>query len=172
MLDIQFIREHAKEVKKAAQDKQLDANLIDKVLKVDEDRRELINKVDKLRAEKNKLTKEDRERGRAIKAELKEIEPQLRDIEEKFTDLMYQVPNLPAKDVPIGEDETGNKVVKTWGDKPTFDFKPQPHHKLAQKLDLSSIHPIQAVSQRLGERQSKHRLAQGVVAIFIYIPRA
>src|SRR5207249_11220358 len=53
------------------------------------------------------------EEGRAYKQHLQDLEPQLKKIEETFRDLMYQVPNPPADDVPIGKDESENVEVKT-----------------------------------------------------------
>lgn len=135
MLDIQFIRDNPDQIKKATKDKQLDPKLVDQLLKVDQKRRDLITQVEKLRSEKNKLTKADQEKGREIKKELKQIEPVLKDLEAEFEDLMLQIPNPAADDVPIGEDETGNQVVKTWGEIPEFDFKPKTHEELALNLD-------------------------------------
>ncbi len=136
MLDINYIRDNQDIVKQAAKNKNLNPDIVDEVIRVDKQRRELIVKVDEIRAAKNKLTRDQIEQGRQLKKQLKDIEPQLKQVEETFNDLMLQVPNVPAKDVPIGPDESGNKVIKTWGDKPKFDFKPKTHHQLAESLDL------------------------------------
>jgi seryl-tRNA synthetase len=135
MLDIQFIRDHADEVKEAAQKKQIDPEIVDQLIKIDHDRRKLIVEVEDIRAAKNKLTRDDREEGKRLKVRLKEVEPQLRDLEEKFQDLMIRIPNPPAHDVPVGADESGNKVVKTWGEKVEQTFNLLPHHELAKNND-------------------------------------
>lgn len=136
MLDIHFIRENSEVVKTAAQNKQLNPSIVDQLLEVDTERRELIVKVEDLRAERNKLTKNDIEKGKQIKSQLKDIEPRLKELEEQFNNLLLQIPNIPAEDVPIGKDETGNVIVKTWGEKRTFDFTPLQHHELAENLNL------------------------------------
>jgi len=136
MLDIQFISDNAQKLKQATKNKGLNPDIIDKVLDVAQTRRQLILQVESLRAAKNKLTKEDRDKGRQIKEKLKDIQPQLRKVEADFKDLMLQVPNLPDKDVPVGKDESANKIVRTWGEKTKFDFKPKDHIQLGESLDL------------------------------------
>lgn len=136
MLDINYIREHAQVVRQAARDKQLNPDVVDEVLRLDQERRDLTGRAEQIRAEKNRLGKNQRQKGRALKDQLKDIEPHLKKVSEAFTDLMLQVPNVPAQDVPVGADESGNQVVRTWGQKPKFEFQPQTHYQLAQKLDL------------------------------------
>ena len=122
----------------------LDPAIIDQLLELDSKRRQLIQDVEKIRAEKNKLddqlknarTDELIAQSKEFKTKLKDIEPNLKETLEKFDALMLQVPNVPAADVPIGKDETGNVVVKTWGEKRQFDFKPKEHFELAEALDL------------------------------------
>jgi len=135
MLDIQFIRDNKDLIKEAVTNKQLDIKIVDRLLDVDEKRRASQQKVDSLRQQKNKLGKDDREKGRELKEKLKEVEPVLRELEDEFQNLMLQIPNPPADDVPIGKDESGNQVVKTWGEKKKFDFKPLAHHELAKNND-------------------------------------
>lgn len=139
MLDIQFIRDQAKTVKKAAKDKGLNPQVVDRVLELDKQRRELLIKVEELRGEKNKLGKKDVEKGREIKKQLKDLEPQLRKVEADFKDLMLQVPSVPAKEVPVGKDEGDNKLVRKWGEVPKFGFKPKSHIELGEALDLLDL---------------------------------
>jgi len=145
MLDIQYIRQNAEELKQAIAHKQLNPEIVDEVLRVNEERRSLIQKVEKLRADANahlstikgrKPTEEEITTGREFKQKLQDIEPQLRQAEETFSDLMMQVPNPAAHDTPIGKDESGNVVAKTWGEKPSFTFKPKTHDEIAENLDL------------------------------------
>lgn len=144
MLDIAYIRDNAATLKKGIADKQLNPNIVDEVLRVDGERRGLIQQVEKLRAEANKHaaaikgkpTAEQIEKGRAFKQQLQDLEPQLKQVEKTFLDLMYQVPNPAAADTPIGKDETGNVEVKKWGAIPTFAFTPKTHDELADQLDL------------------------------------
>ena len=139
MLDIQLIRDHPEKVKAGAKKKGLNPGVVDEVLRFDSKRRELIQEVEKLRAERNKLNREDQERGREIKKRLKDIEPELKKIEAGFNDLMFQVPNIPATDVPVGADETGNKVHKTWGKPKKFNFEIKDHVELGLDLNLLDL---------------------------------
>lgn len=139
MLDIQFIRDHPGEVKEGAKKKGLNPGVVDEVLRFDSKRRELIQEVEKLRAERNKLTEKERARGGAIKKRLKDIEPELKKIEAGWNDLMFQVPNIPAADVPVGADETGNKVHKTWSKPKKFDFEIKDHVELGLDLNLLDL---------------------------------
>jgi seryl-tRNA synthetase len=144
MLDINYIREKQDELKKAIADKQFDPSLVDKVLTVDNARRQLIQEVEALRRQgneniadlKGKPSEEQITRGKEIKLKLQELEPKLVEIEKQFNELMFQIPNPAATDVPVGKDETGNVEVKKWGTIPTFDFPVLPHEELAENLDL------------------------------------
>jgi len=145
MLDIKYIREHAEELKTAIGHKQMNPAIVDEVIRVDDERRKMIQQVEEVRSKANKHadslkagkpSAEQIEIGKKLKQELQDLEPQLKKIEETFKDLMYQVPNPSAHDVPIGKDESGNKVVKTWGDIPTYSFAPKTHDQLAEDLDL------------------------------------
>ena len=135
MLDIKFIRDNLDLCKKAAKNKNRDVNW-DELLALDEKRRALIAKDDTLRSQRNKLTRDDMERGKAIKGELKEIEEELRGVEERFGMLMLTVPNVPDESVPVGRDSTGNVVVRKWGEPAKLGFTPKDHIELAKTLDL------------------------------------
>jgi seryl-tRNA synthetase len=144
MLDIQFIRDHQKKVKKAAKDKQLNPKIVDEVLRIDGKRRKLISEVEKLRAKRNeistKLSKKQttklKNQAVDIKKQLHDLEPELRKTEESYNDLMLQVPSIPHPEVPIGADESGNQVVRRWGNPKKFKFKAQDHLELGEHLDL------------------------------------
>lgn len=142
MLDINFIRENLELCKAAARNKNRDVDW-ESLLKLDDQRRQLIKKIEDLRAERNKSSgtkaevgSEQQKRGKEIKEELKKLEEELRNAEEKFGLLMLTIPNVPDKSVPIGKDASGNKEVKKWGKIPDFKFKPKDHIELATSLDL------------------------------------
>ena len=136
MLDINYILENKAKVKKGVEDKGYDPKIVDRLLKVDETRRQLITDIEKLRAERNKLTKEDIQKGKKIKETLRRLEPDLKAVEEEFKKILYQIPNLPAKDVHAGKDELDNKEIKKWGEIPKFSFKIKSHFELGEDLDL------------------------------------
>jgi seryl-tRNA synthetase len=148
MLDILYIREHADEVRTAVKNKNLNPQIVDEVLSMDEKRRSLIVDVEKIRQQMNantdaiknsetkRPTPEQIQLGQELKAKLKDVEPELKKVEEAFQDLMYQVANPPAADVPIGKDESANQVVRLVGEPPKLDFEPKTHEELMVMNDL------------------------------------
>ncbi|HEY3316312.1 MAG TPA: serine--tRNA ligase [Bacillota bacterium] len=146
MLDIAFIREHPEVVKRGAEKKRFEAP-VDRLLEVDRLRREMQRRVEELRAEKNRRSKEipglaAEERQAAVTAmrqvdrNLKELEPELGRLEAEFDGLMLQIPNVPADDVPEGADDKDNVEIKRWGEPRSFDFTPLDHVALGEKLDI------------------------------------
>ncbi|KKU88625.1 MAG: Serine-tRNA ligase [Candidatus Gottesmanbacteria bacterium GW2011_GWA2_47_9] len=142
MLDINYIRENLELVKQAAKNKNREVDW-ETLLKLDDRRRELIGKVEVLRAERNVISSKKQEisdkRGKEIKQELKDIEGELRSVEDQFGLLMLTVPNVPHESVPVGKDASGNKEIKTWGKVPKFNFEPKDHIELAKALDLMDL---------------------------------
>ena len=151
MLDLTFIREHANDLKTAITNKQLNPSIVDQVISFDEQRRSLIVEVEKIRkqinentdaiktSETKRPTEEQLQLGRELKAQLQNIEPQLRKVEEGLQDLMLQVANPPAVDVPVGKDESDNQVVKVVGEKTKFTFESKDHETLMLDRDLLDI---------------------------------
>ncbi len=140
MLDIQFIRDNPEFVAEKSAQKGYKVSITD-LLKLDNDRRELIAKIEALRAERNKLadalkggnpSQEQLERGREVKEQVSQAEALLGPLNDNFLQLLKQVPNMPTADVPVGASEDENVVAKTVGDKPTFDFEPQNHWHIAE----------------------------------------
>ncbi len=144
MLDLNYIREHAAKVKEAAKNKNRKVD-IDQLLTLDDTRREIIQKSQALREERNELSKQHPpskkaiERGKAIKDELKIIEEQLEKTEIELKNLMLYVPNVPLEEVPIGKDSTGNIELKKWGTPRSFDFEPKDHITLGTALDIFDL---------------------------------
>lgn len=147
MLDIQFIRENPDKVKKACENKNLNPEVVDSLLEADRQRRDLIVEVEAFRAERNKIN-EELKKGRDedlikksldLKTQLQDLEPQLRQIESTFDNLMLQVPNIPLNEVPVGKDSGGNVVHKTWGEKPKLGFEPKDHIELGLALDILDL---------------------------------
>ena len=138
MLDIKFIRQNPEKVKEGIAKKQakVDINLL---LELDEKKRGYLQKVENLRAEQNKLGREDIAKAQEIKAEIKKLEPELENIEKEFNSLMLQIPNLPEDDVPVGKDDRENVVLREVGKKPRFGFQPKDYLFLAEKLDLIDV---------------------------------
>lgn len=147
MLDINFIRENKNAVQEAAKLKKINLS-IDELLNVDEQRRDLLKKIESLRAEQNKTNSEIRDQKseiekqkildkmKNIKGEIKDLEKEFGEIEEKYFDLMVKVPTIPSEDTPIGKDDSENVEIYKWGEPRKFDFKPKSHIELAECLDL------------------------------------
>lgn len=146
MLSINFIRDSVKKVKEGVKQKGYDPKIVDRVLKVDETRRQLIAEVEKWRQERNRLTRKDIEKGKKIKEMLRRLEPDLRAVEKEFKNLLYKIPNLPADDVPIGKDESENVEIKKWGKPKKFTFKPRDHLELGELLDIIDVKRAAKVS--------------------------
>jgi seryl-tRNA synthetase len=149
MLDIRFIREHPDLVQEGARKKRIDID-IHQLLEVDEQRRQLIARVESLKALRNKASKgiptlqgEARQAAivqmRQVAEASKELESALRQAESAFEALMLRVPNVPAADVPEGATDADNVELRTWGDIPQFDFTPRDHVELGEALDLIDI---------------------------------
>ncbi len=150
MLDIKFIVENPDLIKKGAAKKRVKVD-IDKILKLYEERNSHLSKSEALRAKQNEQSnhikssssKEEKERVlkemKALKEEIKSLEPEIERLEKAIDELALKVPNPPLDSVPEGEDETFNKVVKTVGKKPTFDFDPKDHIEIGRNLDIIDI---------------------------------
>ena len=143
MLSIDFIRANKEKVTTAAKNKNRVIEL-DKIIVLDDKRRELIAQIQTLREERNKISKEKfteqiRERGREIKIQLKTSEELLGKTEVELNKLLSYVPNIPLDEVPIGKDEKSNQQIKTWGNPTKFNFTPLSHIELGNKLNLIDL---------------------------------
>jgi len=136
MLDIKLVREQTGLVKAGVAKKNFDTSKIDAVLELDKKRLELLQKVEALRKERNTLGKENFERGREIKDELKTLEPHLEVVEKEFKTLLNEIPNPPLEDSPVGKGEADNVEVKIAGEKPRFSFTPKDHVEIGKSLDI------------------------------------
>ncbi len=146
MLDINYIRENIDVVKKAATSKRVEVDL-DKLISLDTKRRELTTKVDELRQLRNIAAKDqDIEKGKALKGELEGLEKELKVVSEQFINLMILVPNVPCEDVPLGRDESENKVIRKWGEVRDLGFTPKDHIELGQRLDIIDMETAAKVS--------------------------
>ena len=123
---------------------------LDELLEVDERRRELNTRIDSVRAEQNKLSgeieeaaragktddprfKELRESSSTFKSELKELEPQLGELDGRRDELLATLPNVPEPDAPDGETEEDNVSLREVGERPEFGFEPADHLELGQR---------------------------------------
>jgi len=135
MLDINFIRENSGKVKDACEKKNVDVD-VDLILELDKKKRELMTKSENLKAQQNKLGRDNIEEAKKLKTEYKEIEPQLKETEEKLNAMLLQLPNIPFDDVPVGKDDSENVVLRKVGKPPKFNFTAKDYMQLGESLDL------------------------------------
>lgn len=144
MLDIQFIRENPDLVAQKSKQKGYDVDIA-RLLQIDEQRREKLGALEALRARRNdnaaqmkggKPTPELIEQGRAIKADLAQLETDFGQLDDQYQTLLAAVPNMPLPNVPVGASEEDNMVAKTVGEPTQFDFTPKHDHELGAALDL------------------------------------
>lgn len=147
MLDINYIRENTEEVKKKVASKNFDVKTIDEVLTLDEKRRKLLREIEDLRAERNIAASEKNiEKGKELKEKLQKLEPELQEVSEKYQELLWKIPNIYSDDTPIGKDESGNKVIRKWGEPRKFDFKVRDHAELGKNLGIIDTEKATEVS--------------------------
>lgn len=137
MLDVKFIRENPERVKEELKRRNMKIDL-DAFLSLDEKKRNLTQKVEILRSKQNEAS-DKMKQGRdetliaemqKIKAEIAELEPELKALEEETKTILLTLPNITHESVPIGKDDSENVVIRTWGEKPKFDFEPKEHFEI------------------------------------------
>ncbi len=151
MLDIKFIRENPELVKQSVENKN-EKSTVDEVLVLDKQRRENLQKVEELKAKKNKVSGEVARMKKAgentdeivaemksVSDSIKELDDQLRDIDEKLTNLLLWIPNLPHTSVPVGKSAAENVVVRTWLPE---GFKFENEEPVLDHFDLGKKHNI------------------------------
>src|SRR6185503_7982395 len=131
MLDIKYIRDNTDKVREAIKNKNGNLENLDKVLSLDDTRRKLIIEVEAIRSRRNQITeklKKDKddsliEESKKLKENLGTLETELANIESDWTAAMSQIPNIPLDNVPVGSDETANKILRKVGKPAKLDFK-------------------------------------------------
>ncbi len=150
MLDIKVIRENPDRVKAAmrSRNKDMDA-VIDELVALDGQRREMIARSEALKAEQNQLNKQIpmlKKQGvdvtekltemKAAAAESKQLSAQVTELEQKQRDLLLSIPNMPNESVPVGKDDSENVEVRRHGEPTQFDFEPKAHWDIGKALGI------------------------------------
>lgn len=150
MLDIKFIRENPDAVDKAMESRNTSWPR-EEFLELDESRRSLISDVEALQAQRNASSKEigalmkegndeeaqkKREAVQEINNKIEALSADLSEVEDRLSDIISTLPNIPGKNTPIGKDETENVEVYKWGEPREFDFEAQAHWDLGPALHL------------------------------------
>jgi len=150
MLDLRFIRENPTFVKERLRTRGDEYDpLIDRIVALDERRRQIIAEVETLKHRRNVVSKEIgmllkegkdatalREEMRQVGDRINQLDGELREVERELEQTLLLVPNLPHESVPVGSDETGNAVVLTFSEPRPLDFEPMPHWEIGERLGL------------------------------------
>jgi len=153
MLSLQALRKDPESAKAALAKRGEDGHLqaVDELLSIDERRREAIQSVEELKARRNEVSREigalkregkdaqDRiAEMRTVGDQISELDGIVSESDGRIRQLLLNLPNLPATEVPPGGEED-NVVVREWGTKPEFSFQPRPHWELGESLALLDL---------------------------------
>jgi seryl-tRNA synthetase len=159
MLDRRFIRENPEAVKTAVRVKGIDLD-VDELLRLDQSSRKLQRELDEAQTRRKSFAKEFAKADEAtrvkLKAEheeqdlhLKSVRDQLAAVNEKLQGLLLLTPMIPWPGAPVGPDESANVMIRTWGERPVFDFEPIDHVELLESRGWAEFARARKVS---GER--------------------
>lgn len=148
MLDIKFIRQHTDLVRQKLTERGQALNL-DEFIRLEEERRNLLQEVETLRSERNNVSKQVGEKKKRkedateliekmgnVSARIKELDETLAQTEENLHQIVMTIPNIPHESVVFGRSSEDNPVIRTWGEKKTYSFKPKPHWEIGEDLNI------------------------------------
>ncbi len=150
MLDVKVIRENAEQVKTrlAMRGKSYDEE-IDQILALDQQRRDIIGRVESMKAQQNKVSKEIPKRKKAgedvseiltemktLSETVKSLDVELGEVMDKLREVLLTVPNVPADKVPEGLDDTCNPEIRRWGEPKQFAYEPKAHWDIGKDLGI------------------------------------
>ena len=149
MLARDFLRTHFAEMPHLLRNRTYDAGSLARWGELDAERRRVLTAVEAMKAERNTLSAEvgrkkkakedataEMERAKELGVSVAAQEKRVEEIEAEFFAIEQALPNVPLPSVPEGEDETGNAVLKTWGEPGVFSFTPKPHWELGTALGI------------------------------------
>ncbi len=149
MLDLKLIRSEPDLIKDSLKKRGQDFNSIDYILEIDDKRRKIIFNSSALKQERNQVSEEiallKREKKdaqekivamREVSSKIKEMDTQIKSIEQEIQNILLEIPNIVDASIPVGSDEESNLEVRRWGNTREFDFEPQAHWELGEKLDI------------------------------------
>ncbi|HET7104685.1 MAG TPA: serine--tRNA ligase [Terracidiphilus sp.] len=153
MLDLNFVRGNLDLVEQKLRARGADpALLLGDFRTLDRNRREAITQAEQLKARRNELSQQVgalkkagqdasavMDETRALKERLDELDKTAAALDDQMRLALARIPNLTRDEVPAGASEADNAVVKTWGEKPRFDFEPKPHWELGEALGILDL---------------------------------
>ena len=147
MLDIKYLRENFAAAEKALASRGGKIDLSG-FQALDQQRRELLNEAEALKAEKNKVSaligrtkdksqvQDEIARMKDVSAQIKGLDDQLREVADQLSELLMGVPNIPHEQSPVGASEDDNVEISLWGEKPSLDFTPKAHWDIGEDLGI------------------------------------
>jgi seryl-tRNA synthetase len=146
VLDIQYIRQNADQVRAAIKNKGFTLDL-EELFAADRERRETTTVLEQKRARKNELSaaipkasKDERpklvDEAKQVRGDIEQLEPRAAEVQRRFQDLMLRVPSVPRPEVPIGKGEEDNVEVRRVGTPRKFEFTPKDHVELMASLGM------------------------------------
>lgn len=152
MLDLKLIRENPDFYKKKLSAKRVDPKTIDEIINLDSENRKLIQETDALKAKRNELNdlvsrlkrdakdiSKEIEEGKTLSHKIWSIDIKVGELEHLIETILLNIPNIIDDSVPVGKDASSNQVIREWGDKKIFSFKPKDHLVLANALGWLSM---------------------------------
>ena len=149
MLDIKWLREHEADARRGLANRGTGAEYLDLALAADRERRNLVTEVERLKNERNTVSKEigglkakgqdTAERQKAMRDvgdRITALDEQVRAVDVKLRDAVLRIPNMPHASLPVGHDASGNRVARTVGEPKTFPFQPKGHQEIGEALGI------------------------------------
>lgn len=160
MLDLAWVRANLATVEEKLKARGADpAVVLGDFAAIDTERREAITRVESLKAQRNRIAEEVGKKKRAgedasalmdetraLKEQSEALEATANAADLKLRTILEAIPNLPQDSVPVGADEHGNKLEKTWGEQPKFDFEPKPHWEIGEALGIIDFNRASKIS--------------------------
>ena len=148
MLDIKFLRDNTELVRRKMLERGQEIDM-GPFVSADQKRRDILQEVESLRGERNRVSKEiGKRKGQKqdaadlieqmgqVSSRIKELDEELKTTEDKLHDFVMVIPNIPHESVVYGTGSEDNPVVRMWGEKPQFDFVPKPHWEIGEDLGI------------------------------------
>jgi seryl-tRNA synthetase len=157
MIDLRELTKRRDEIAKNISQRAMNVD-IDKIIELQQEYLTLLQNIEQLRSKRNenalamkqKLEQQERtrliEEGRSLKEQIAQAEQDFSEVEKTYFTLAKTIPNYAHPDIPIGFEESDNRLLKTWGEIPKFDFKALDHVELGEKLDLIDFEKAAKVS--------------------------
>jgi seryl-tRNA synthetase len=153
MLALDFIRRNAERVRFCA-DWKGESAPVGEILELDAEWRRAQTAAEEARAEQNRISREfGRTRDESALGRVKQLAEDVKarmaeaeSLRARLDELLLEVPNVFDESVPLGRDESGNQVLREWGEKPSFAFEPKTHYELGESLGILDLERAARVS--------------------------